>query len=253
MKKAPLGALLAALLLVASACGSDKEAAQVSTNVAAGIARPDGGLLDQAEATCVAKKLVAEIGVAGLRTAGTITATGTYTANGANVNPTTSAAYTKALLACVGQQKAVASIRKTLSSPSLSKAMSAEELDCYANKVVTTIDVAHLMSSKYVTDAGENGPSPQPDEKTATSLTDALLGCVDYFALQTVGVEEQKLKGFEPAVYQRCLKRTIPAKQIRSFLIALQARTADAQSLSTTVGSKSAACQKAAVPAATKK
>ncbi|MCZ4498406.1 MAG: hypothetical protein JWQ74_959 [Marmoricola sp.] len=269
MKKAPAALVGVLLLLVLTACGGGgsglsakvktgpyagltKEGSLVAGAIATAIVRPDGGMLDQAAAECVAKKVVADVGVAGLRTAGTVSATNVYAANGVNVNATTSAAYTKALLGCVDQSAAVATIRANLVKDTSGGEMSPTSLRCYVNKVVDTIDLAHLMSAKLVTDAGELSPATQADAKTAASVTDAILGCADYFALQTAGVKKQKLPGFKPAVYQRCLETKIPKPTIRAFLIAIQANTPDVESLSKSIGATTAGCQASALPPAKK-
>lgn len=249
MKKAVHATLGALVLLVATACGGDDAkddlTATITTNVAKAISTP-GGILDSDEADCVAEKFVDDLGAEKLQDAKVVTEDGSYNDNGANVDASTSAAYAKALLSCVDADEAGEQIEKILVDGTAGNQISAKNAKCYISKLVESVDIEGLLSSRIVVDSGElNQDAPDYTQETAAKSTAALLDCVDYYALDAQQRASQT-KGLNAAKYATCMRAKLPEKVLRQFLTAVQAETAEMQSLSTRVSAATEACAKTA-------
>jgi hypothetical protein len=249
MKKAGPAVLGVLVLLVATACGGDDAkdqlTATITTNVAKAISTPDG-ILDSGEAGCVAKKFVGDLGTEKLQAAQVVTEDGSYNENGANVDATTSAAYAEALLSCVDEDEATEKIEKILVEGTSGNQISAKNAKCYISKLVESVDIEGLLSSRIVVDSGElNQNAPDYTEETAAKSTAALLGCVDYYALDAQQRASQT-KGLSAAKYAACMRKKLPEKVLGEFLTAVQAETAQMQALSTRISAATEACSKTA-------
>jgi len=249
MKKAAPAILCALVLLVATACGGDDgksdQSAKITTNIAEAIAT-DEGILTSDEAECVAKKFVDEMGVEELEDAKVVTPDGTYNDNGANVDVKTSAVYAEALLSCVDKEAATKKIEQTLIAGSAGASIPAESAKCYVGKLIESVDIQHLLSSRIITDAGElSENAAAPDESTAEKSTAALLGCVDYYALDAKERASQT-EGLSAAKYATCLRGKLSEELLSKFLTAVQAQTADVRKLGNQVNKFTAACVKSA-------
>lgn len=194
----------------------------------------------------MAEKFVSELGVEKLTDAGVITEDGEYTENGANVDTTTSGVYAEALLDCVEKADATKKIEQSLVAGSAGAAIPAESAKCYVSKLVATVDIAHLLSSKIITDAGElSQNAADPDPETAAKSTDALLGCIDYYALDAKERASQN-EDLSAAKYTKCLKASLPKAELSKFLTAVQAESDDLKALGDAVNKKTEACVKEA-------
>ncbi len=248
MKKAAPAVLGTLVLLLVTACGSNadsEENAKIATNVAKAVST-ESGILNDDEAACVAKKFVDELGAKKLKAAKVVTSDGSYNENGANVDATTSAVYAEALLSCVDKDEAIDKIQQLLVAGSSGAAIPAANAKCYVAKLVKTVDIEHLLSSRIITDSGElSENAAAPDKDTAAKSTDALLACADYYALDAKERASQT-KGLNPAKYQKCLKARLSKDLLAEFLTAVQAQTADVRELGDKVNKETAACVKSA-------
>lgn len=249
MKNAVPAALAALVLLLATACGgddaNDELTATITSNVAEAITTEDG-ILDADAAECVAKKFVDEVGTEKLTAAKVVTADGTYNENGANVDAATSAVYAEAVLSCVDEDDATAKIEKSLIAGSSGASIPAENAKCYVDKLVASVDIEHLLSSRIITDTGElNQNAAAPDAETAAKSTAALLDCVDYYALDARERASQT-KGLSAAAYAKCLRGKLSEELLAEFLTAVQAQSADLRQLGAEVNKYTAACAKSA-------
>lgn len=249
MKNAVAAALVALVLLLATACGgddaNDELTATITDNVAEAISTPDG-ILDEDAATCVAKKFVADLGAEKLQSAKVVTADGSYNENGANVDAATSASYAEALLSCIDEDDALTKIEQSLVEGSSGASIPAANAKCYVGKLVSSVDIEHLLSSRIITDAGElNQNAAAPDEDTAAKSTTALLACIDYYALDAKERASQT-KGLSAAAYAKCLRGKLSEELLAKFLTAVQAQTADLRKLGAEVNKFTASCTKSA-------
>lgn len=248
MKKATLAVLGALVLLTATSCGGDSSAPEqsaIATNIAKAIATDDG-LLDSEQADCVATKFVDDLGEKKLKESKVVSDGGTYNDNGATVNPTTTAAYAKAVLACVDKGEATEKIEKTLIAGSAGATIPESNAACYVDKLVKSVDLEHLLSSRIITDSGElSQDAAAPDEDTASKSTAALLACVDYYALD--GKERAKqTKGLKASTYTACLRKRLSKDLLARFLTAVQLQSGDLRTLSTEVNEFTTTCTTAA-------
>lgn len=249
MNKAAAAALAALALVFATSCGGDDADDELTATITANVAEAittDDGILDAEAADCVAEKFVDELGATKLQEAKVVTEDGSYNDNGANVDAATSAVYAKALLACVDEEEATQKIEDTLIAGSVGSAIPASGAKCYVGKLVETVPIAQLLSSKIITDSGglsENAAAPDPD--TAAKSTEALLGCIDYYALDAKERASQT-KGLSAAKYEACLKAKLPRETLAKFLTSVQAQADDQQTLGNRVNQTTAACVKSA-------
>jgi hypothetical protein len=249
MKKAVPAALGAFVLLLVTACGgddaADKLTATITSNVAEAISTPDG-ILDSDAADCVAEKFVGELGTEKLQDAKVVTEDGSYNENGANVDASTSAAYADALLACVDEDEATEKIEAALIAGTANTSLPTKDAKCYVTKLVRSVDLEHLLSSRIVTDAGEfNQNAADPDQDTAAKSTAALLDCIDYYALYTESRAAQ-VKGLDTAAFSKCLRKNLSKALLAKFLTAVQAQSAEQQTTTAQVNQKTEACEKSA-------
>lgn len=251
MKKAAPALLGALVLLLATACGGDDAGgndtldAAIIGNVAEAISTP-GGILDDDAAACTAKRFVEELGAEKLQEAQVVTADGSYNDNGANNDATTSRVYADAVLACVDQDAATRKIRQNLLAGAEASSLPPKDATCFITKLVDTVGIPHLMSSKVVTDTGEiNQNAADPDLFTAQKSTAALLGCIDYYA-RYAKERAAENKDLDPAVFLACLRRTVPESLWSKFLTSVTAETADQAALTARVSKKTEACTKLA-------
>ncbi len=229
MKKAVPAVLGALLLLLTTACGDDRGSEQ-DTRIVANIAEAIGagdGILTRVQADCVAKKFVAELGVDGLRSAKVVTEDGSYNENGANVDEATSGVYAKALLSCIAEDDALDKIEKKLVAGSAGSQIPAKDTQCYISKLVDTVGLERLMSSRIVTDSGEfNQNASSPDPETAAKSTEALLACVDYYKAEAETRASQN-KDLNATKYAACLRKRVSKATLSTFLTSLQSETPD--------------------------
>lgn len=248
MKKAAPAILCALVLSLAAACGGD-DAEKLTTTITSNIAEAisvDGGFLDEKAAECAAKKFVDELGAKKLQDAKVVTEDGSYNDNGANVDVATSNAYAEAVLACVDRDEAAKTIKASLTAESTGAAMSSKNARCYVEKLVDTVDVQHLLSSGIINDGGVlNENAASPDEDTAAKSTAALLGCVDYYALEAKERAAQS-KGLNTKTYAACLRKKLPEDLLSKFLTAIQAQTAEQNALRNQVNKLTTECAKQA-------
>lgn len=254
MKKAAAATLTVLLVVLATGCGgsstksdgvSATETKAITSAIAKGIGAT-GGILSADDADCVATAFVKKVGAKQLLTSKVVTKDDKYNENGANVDVKTSNAYAAALLSCVDRATATAKIKQNLIAGSSGTSIPKQNAECYIDKLVATVDLEHLLSSKIVVDTGllsKNAAAPDVD--TAAKSTDALLGCVDYYAVIAKEQAGQNPK-LNATKYASCLKARFPTPLLRRFLTAVQSQSADLQAISAEVSTKTAACAKAA-------
>lgn len=256
MKKAALATATVLFLLTVAGCGGSGDKAKsdgvsaaetraITSAIAKGITAT-GGILDTKGADCVATAFVKKVGAKQLLAAKVVTKDDKYNENGANVDLKTSNAYVAALLSCVDRSTATAKIKQNLVNGSTGTSIPKQNAACYIDKLVSTVDVEHLFSSKIVVDTGllsQNAATPDAD--TAAKSTDALLGCVNYY--EVIAKEQAgQDKKLDAAKYASCLKVRFPTPLLRRFLTAVQSQSPDLQAVSAEVSTKTAACAKIA-------
>lgn len=250
MKKVAPAVLGALVLLLATACGgsdTDQLDATITGNVAKAISTP-GGILDEDDAACVAKRFVDELGSEKLQEAKVVTEDGSYNENGANVDADTSAVYAEALTACVDLDAATEKIRTSLIAGASISSLEPADAKCFVTKLVDTVDIEHLLSSKIVTDSGEfNQNAAEPDVYTATRSAKALLACVDYYALYAKA-RAAEVKNLDTAQFVTCLRAKLPKPLLTEFLIAITAVDGNPAPVTARVSKVTDACAKTATP-----
>jgi hypothetical protein len=252
MKKAVPAALGVLILLIATACGSSapkltKGEKEISKAVATALAKPSDSLLSKAKAKCVADRFVADVGEKKLKSAKAVGADDTYNANGANVDKKTSNAFSKALLDCIEEKKALASYEKVVTkafTASTTGVLKTDEVECFASKFVKSAGVKRLLSAQVVTDTGEfNTSGATLDKTTSGDYADAFLGCVDYQKVQAGEVAKND-KTIDAAKLEACFKRTMSTKDIRELIVANQTQSAEATALNAASDKKASDCAK---------
>jgi hypothetical protein len=250
MKKAIPAALGVLVLLLASACGGPdltKSEVKISKSIATAISKPDDALLTKKQARCVSDKFVADVGEKKLKSKKVVGDDGSYNANGANVDKKISNLFSKALLDCVDEKKALKAYETTVNkaiSNSASSQLSKKDVACFADKFVKTAGVKRLLSSQVITDSGAlNTSAASLDKKTAGNYADALLGCLDYRkVLAEQAADADKTVDVDKLV--ACYKSSISADEIRALMVATQTQSPDAQALSAATQKKAEDCAK---------
>lgn len=252
MKKALPAALGVLVLLLATACGGTdltKSEQKISQKIATAISKPKDALLSKKQATCVAEKFVDAVGEKKLKSAKVVGADGSYNTNGANVDKKTSAAFSKALLDCVDEDKALKSYDKTVTKAfkaSTSGVLSDDDVTCFASKFVKSAGVKRLLSAQVITDAGEfNTSGAQLDTKTSGNYADAFLGCVDYQKVQAEQVAKND-KTIDADKLEACFKKNMPISDIKALIVANQTQSPEAETLNAASDKKASACAKGA-------
>jgi hypothetical protein len=251
MKKALPAALGVLVLLLVSACGGGpsltKDEQKISKKIATAISKPDDALLTKKEATCVSDHFVDTVGEKKLKSAKVVGSDGSYNANGANVDKKTSAAFSKALLGCVGEKKALKAFEKTVTkafTASTTGVLASKDVTCFASKFVKAAGVKRLLSSQVITDTGSfNTAGATLDKPTSSSYADAFLGCVDYQKVQAEQVAKND-KTIDADKLEACFKRTMPIADIKNLIVANQTQAAEATALNAASDKKAAACAK---------
>jgi hypothetical protein len=253
MKKAAPAAL-AALLLLASACGGndttsgDKQESRVIASMASVIAKPKDGLLDAKDAQCVAKKFVPDVGVKTLQTLKAVGADDVYAADGALADAASAAAYSKAVLACVGDTDALARIRTNVTASYAkltSDVLQPKDIACVIDTFIEATGVDRLFSIKFITDTGDfNGDDPSYDKKAAEDFAKAITtACVDTLKLQAkaTAAKDKKLSATK---LETCLKSKITPAEVQATLVAQLLRSPNADALREGANKKAIACER---------
>ena len=255
MKKAAPAAVATLLLVLATACGGndsesgDKQESRAIASMATVIAKPADGLLDAAKAKCVAKKFVPEVGVKKLQTLKAISATGAYAGNGALADAASAAAYSKAVLSCVGEDDTLAQLRKNVTA-SYAKitagVLTPRDVTCVVDGFIGATGVDRLFSIKFVNDTGDfNDDGANYDTKAAQDFARALATtCVDTLKLQAQEAAT-KNKKLSAAKLETCLKARINPAAVEATLVAQLLRAPNAETLRLAANKKAIACEKA--------
>jgi hypothetical protein len=254
MKKAAPALLLAVLMALTAACGGDGEDASstktgkgVVESIANAIAMPDGGLLDDKQATCVAKKFVDARGLDALHKSKAVGADDEYVPNGALNNPENAEAYSKALFSCVDEDDALASIAKSAEASYGAQTqgiLKPADVHCLMTSFVEKADPDKLFTSKFLKDTGEfDGTGASYDKDTATAFASALTACVDYPALQAqdAAAKDKKVSVSKMAA---CLRKAIPNDDLTATIVARLTSDPDSDKLIEASNAKAVACEK---------
>lgn len=254
MKKAAPALVAALLMVLVGACSDDEPTSSadasaektVIASMAGTIAKPDGGLLSEEDATCVASAFVEDVGVAKLRTVKAVDAEDAYVSGGALTDPATAASFTDALLGCREEADVLATVEATSTAgyaEMTSGVLGATPVSCTISTFVADTGVEQLFTSGFLNDAGEFNPGEPYDEDTAAKFATALLGCVDYpriLAQDSVASN----KTLSLAKLTACLRREIDGAELKASVVARLTAAADADKQLAATQQKAVACEK---------
>jgi hypothetical protein len=254
MKKAAPALTAVLLLVLATACGGgngsssapSSEEKAVIASVAKQVTTTDG-LLDAQHAQCVATKFVTSVGVKRLQSSKAVGADDQYVANGALVDASTSAAYTKALLACVDEPTALTRLETAAEAgygAQTKNILASGQVHCLISKFVGDLGVSKLFASRFVSDSGAfNGSGSAYDDQTAGTFADALVACVDYPKLQAqdAAAKNKKLSATKLAT---CLHQRISDAEVKATIVARLTGSSDADAQLAASNAKAKACEK---------
>ncbi|RNL60626.1 hypothetical protein EFK50_20140 [Nocardioides marmoriginsengisoli] len=254
MKKAALAAVATSLLVLVTACGgnddtADKQEKRVISSMATAISKPAGGLLDADKATCVAEKFVPDIGVKKMRSLKAVGADDAYAGNGALADAASAAAYSKAVLSCVGEAETLAKLRANVTASYgtiTTGVLAPKDVTCVVDTFIKATGVDRLFSIKFVNDTGAfNDDGAVYDTKAAEDFAQAIATtCVDTLKLQAAEAAA-KNKKLSAAKLETCLKARIKPDAVEATLVAQLLRAPNADALRLAANKKAIACEKA--------
>jgi hypothetical protein len=163
MKKALLAALGVLLLVTLTACGGsgsknkvslDKEEKKVAANIAKSFTSPSSGALTTTEAKCFSQGFVDKVGVAKLKSAKLITATGELNQSGAVFTKDISEKFADAFLGCVDYQKRqadeIAKADTKVDAAKLQACLKKEMPESYVKNLIVASQTQSSDSAKLV-------------------------------------------------------------------------------------------------------
>ncbi|MET3962051.1 hypothetical protein ABIE44_001985 [Marmoricola sp. OAE513] len=222
----------------------------LEVRVAASMAKvigTEGGLVSDKKAGCVARDFTRAVGLEKLIAGQVVDTKLGYVSNGALQDPANATAYAKALSSCLGEKKVSAAAQKAVEAAfeAGNGGPTTTNVSCLVGDFMDRVGVGGLFANQLVTDTGVfNTAGARYDEKSATALADAMLGCVD--ALKS---EADAAVASDPELdatkLEACLKKNITPVYLRDYFLVNQLLGKDqkAQHAAAVIQNRAKACQ----------
>lgn len=197
---------------------------KAALSIAPAITTADGLITKPKDAACVARDFAHAVGLDRLIAGQVVDTAFTYVPNGALQDAGNARAYGDAVLRCLGQEPALATLKGVVEAGYASKsiALAAPYAACFLPKFADSTGVSGLFANRFVSDKGEYAYEGRVyDKADATALAGFILGCVDTLKLDAESAAA-KDEDLDAAKLEACAKKAITPEFLRDKFLANQ-------------------------------